>query len=97
MTDEEWLSKYEKLVKSGYCDDCNELNCLGGNAPYRLLEIIKKYQKALDKACNDWEEEVKDCNYLMIKNHICNQKCGLCNKEKRVKLLKEWCMKDEED
>lgn len=56
MTDEEWLAKYEKLIKSGYCDNCNELNCLGSNAPYRLLEIIKKYQKALDKSCEELEK-----------------------------------------
>lgn len=60
----------------------------------KIYYYIERLEKALDKACNDWEEEVKDCNYLMIKNHICNQKCGLCSKEKRIKLLKEWCMKN---
>lgn len=55
MTDEEFLIKYEELIKSGYCNDCNELNCLDSNASYRLLEIIKKYQKSLDKACEKLE------------------------------------------
>ena len=56
MTDEEFLIKHEELIKSGYCNDCNELNCLDSNASYRLLEIIKKYQKALDKACEELEK-----------------------------------------
>lgn len=74
MTDEEFLVKYEELIKNGYCDDCNELNCLDSNASYRLLEIIKKHQKALDKACEELEKCEKDfdkiycTSYAKIKN-----------------------------
>ena len=50
-TDEGFLIKYEEFINSGYFDDCNELNCLDSNASYRLLESVKKYQKALDKVC----------------------------------------------
>lgn len=61
-----------------------------------LDDYIDQLEDALDKACNDWEEETKDCYYLMIKNNLCDSHCGLCNKEKRIKLRKEWCMRDEE-
>ena len=95
MTDEEFLVKYEELIKNGYCDDCNELNCLDSNASYRLLEIIKKHQKALDKVCRIFDVEVHNCDYLVRENNICNQKCGLLHQEERVKLLKEWCMSND--
>lgn len=60
-----------------------------------IFDYIERLEKALDKACNDWEEELRDCGYFMMKNNICDCKCGLCSEEKRIKLLKEWCMKDE--
>lgn len=62
-----------------------------------IFDYIERLEKALDKACNDWEEELRDCGYFMMKNNICNQKCVLCRKNKRIKLLKEWCMKNETD
>lgn len=94
-TDEELLIKYEEFINSGYCDDCNELNCLDSNASYRLLEIVKKYQKALDKVCRIYDEEIHNCDFLLIRNGLCDSKCTLCDQEKRVKLLKEWCMRDD--
>ena len=93
-TDEGFLIKYEEFINSGYFDDCNELNCLDSNASYRLLESVKKYQKALDKVCRIYDEEKHGCSFFMIKNNICNKKCGHCDQEKRIKLVKEWCMKN---
>lgn len=94
-TDEELLIKYEEFINSGYCDDCNELNCLDSNASYRLLEIVKKYQKALDKVCRIYDEEIHNCDFLLIRNGLCDSKCTLCDQEKRVELMKEWVMKDD--
>lgn len=82
MTDEEILIKYEELIKSGYCNDCNELNCLDSNASYRLLEIIKKYQKSLDKACEELHSNSAWCHYGKM-----SKKCGLSKEE-----WKEWLM-----
>lgn len=60
-----------------------------------IFDYIERLEKALNKACTVFEEETKDCNVYMIKNKICDCKCELCSEEKRIKLLKEWCMKDE--
>jgi hypothetical protein len=70
-----------------------------------LLKIVRKGQenriiqlnKALDKVCRIYDEEVRDCNFFMIKNDICNKKCRHCDQEERVKLMKEWVMKNETD
>lgn len=94
-TSDEFLIKYEEFIKNGYCDDCNELNCLDSNASYRLLEIIKKYQKALDKTCRIFDEEVHNCDFLLIRNNLCDSKCVNCDQEKRVELMKEWCMSND--
>lgn len=65
---EEILNKYIELIDKGYCEDCNELNCLG-NFPHKeiakniklILEENKKYKEVIDKIkyiCdkvpNDW-------------------------------------------
>jgi len=76
-----------------YCNKLEKENKLLRSIHKNQMKIIQgerkeneQLEKALNKACSDWEEEVKDCSYLMIKNYICNQKCGLCSKEKRIKL-----------
>lgn len=62
-----------------------------------IFDYIERLEKALDKVCRIYDEEVHDCNFFMIKNDICNKKCGHCDQEKRVKLMKEWVMKNETD
>ena len=84
MTDEELLIKYEEFINSGYCDDCNELNCLDSNASYRLLEIVKKYQKALDKACEELHSNQAWCHYGYM-----SKKCGLSKEEWKEELMKD--------
>lgn len=56
---------------------------------------IEKLEKALDKVCRIYDEEVRGCNFFVIKNNICNKKCGHCDQEERVKLMKEWVMKND--
>ena len=54
---EEILNKYIELIDKGYCEDCNELNCLG-NFPHKeiakniklILEENKKYKEIINKA-----------------------------------------------
>ena len=56
---------------------------------------IERLEKALDKMCRIFDEEIHNCDFLLIRNGLCDSKCTLCDQEKRVKLLKEWCMRDD--
>lgn len=42
----EILNKYIELIDKGYCDDCNELNCLG-NFPHK--DIAKNIKVILEE------------------------------------------------
>ena len=42
----EILNKYIELIDKGYCDDCNELNCLG-NFPHK--DIAKNIKAILEE------------------------------------------------
>lgn len=64
---EEILNKYIELIDKGYCEDCNELNCLG-NFPHKeiakniklILEENQKYKEVINKAIKwvqDYMEE----------------------------------------
>ena len=53
MNDIEILEKYIDLIKKGYCDDCNELNCID-NYPHRQIaqaieNILKERQADKEK------------------------------------------------
>ena len=60
---EEILNKYIELIDKDYCDDCNELNCLG-NSPCKeiakniklILEENRKYKEVINKAINYIDE-----------------------------------------
>ena len=56
---------------------------------------IERLEKALDKMCRIFDEEIHNCDFLLIRNGLCDSKCTLCDQEKRVELMKEWVMKDE--
>lgn len=56
---------------------------------------IERLEKALDKVCRIFDEEIHNCDFLLIRNSLCDSKCTLCDQEKRVELMKEWVMKDE--
>ena len=70
MSEEEILNKYIELIDKGYCEDCNELNCLG-NFPHKeiakniklILEENKKYKEVInkiDKVLKEVEIDVKN-------------------------------------
>ena len=54
----EILNKYIELINKGYCEDCNELNCIG-NFPQkdiaRAVEFILKENQELKKKINTYE------------------------------------------
>lgn len=65
----EILNKYIELIDKGYCEDCNELNCLG-NFPHKeiakniklILEENKKYKEVIEelsKAIHEIDESRK--------------------------------------
>lgn len=51
---------------------------------------IERLEKALDKMCRIFDEEIHNCDFLLIRNGLCDSKCTLCDQEKRVELMKEW-------
>lgn len=51
---------------------------------------IERLKKALDKMCRIFDEEIHNCDFLLIRNGLCDSKCTLCDQEKRVELMKEW-------
>ena len=55
---------------------------------------IERLEKALDKMCRIYDEEIHNCDFLLIRNGLCDSKCTLCDQEKRVELTKEWVMKN---
>lgn len=64
---------------------------------FTLQELVNKccqLEKALDKMCRIFDEEIHNCDFLLIRNCLCDSKCTLCDQEKRVELMKEWVMKD---
>lgn len=62
-----------------------------------IVNYVECLEKALDKMCRIFDEEIHNCDFLLIRNGLCDSKCTLCDQEKRVELMKEWVMKDEED
>lgn len=63
MNDDEFIKEYEKLLQKGYCD-CNEMNCIDNNAPYRILNIAQKTiakNHELDSNNRLLVQELKDC------------------------------------
>lgn len=55
---------------------------------------IERLEKALDKMCRIFDEEIHNCDFLLIRNCLCDSKCTLCDQEKRVELMKEWVIKN---
>lgn len=55
---------------------------------------IERLEKALDKMCRIFDEEIHNCDFLLIRNGLCDSKCTLCDQEKRVELMKEWVIKN---
>lgn len=54
----EILNKYVELINKGYCDDCNELNCIG-NFPHK--EIAKNIKIILEE---NQELKKMQCTFL---------------------------------
>lgn len=74
---------------------CDELETYFTQCEQDSNEHIQRLENALDKACEEWEKEVVHCDFLLLNNKICDEKCGTCNLEKRKNYRKEWSMKDE--
>lgn len=59
----------------------------------KLIDEYRHLEKTLDKACRIYDEDVHNCDFLLI-NNLCDTKCGYCDQEKRVELMKEWITKN---
>ena len=59
------LNKYIELINKGYCEDCNELNCIG-NFPHK--EIAKNIKDILEEN-QELKQNIK--NLVHIINHNC--------------------------
>ena len=57
----EILNKYIELIDKGYCDDCNELNCLG-NFPHK--DIAKNIKVILEENQELKNQQKEFINYL---------------------------------
>ena len=65
----EILNKYIELIDKGYCDDCNELNCLG-NFPHK--EIAKNIKDILEENQELKNQQKEFIEYLEDKLNMCN-------------------------
>ena len=84
------VDEYETIPKSTFCYCVEEIGVL-----QILIDKYRHLEKALDKACRIFDEEIHDCDFLLIRNSLCDSKCTLCDQEKRVELIKEWLMKND--
>lgn len=71
MNDIEILEKYIDLINKGYCDDCNELNCID-NFPHKKIaqaieNLIEKQKAELDK-----KDRIIDAMEKIL-NNICQK------------------------
>lgn len=58
----EILNKYIELIDKGYCDDCNELNCLG-NFPHK---DIAKNIKAILEENQELKKQLEEQDYTSV-------------------------------
>ena len=58
----EILNKYIELIDKGYCDDCNELNCLG-NFPHK---DIAKNIKAILEENQELKKQLEGQDYTSV-------------------------------
>ena len=78
----EILNKYIELIDKGYCDDCNELNCLG-NFPHK---DIAKNIKAILEENQELKNQQKEFIEWLEQNIENETHCYLsANKNNRVR------------
>ena len=69
----EILNKYIELIDKGYCDDCNELNCLG-NFPHKdiakNIKVILEENQELKNQQKEFIEYLED--KLCVINNLLN-------------------------
>ena len=65
----EILNKYIELIDKGYCDDCNELNCIG-NFPHK--EIAKNIKVILEENQELKNQQKEFIEYLEDKLCVIN-------------------------
>ena len=68
------LDKYIELIEKGYCDDCNELNCIGNYPQEKIVQEIKQLQQENQQLKKQKDDVVELCN-KSIKN--INEKLNL--------------------
>lgn len=73
------VDEYEAIPKSTFCH-CAE----GTEVLQELINYVECLEKALDKMCRIFDEEIHDCDFLLIRNSLCDSKCTLCNQEKEL-------------
>lgn len=67
----EILNKYIELIDKGYCDDCNELNCLG-NFPHK--DIVKNIKAILEEN-QELKKQLENNAKINIADHKYASKC----------------------
>ena len=64
------LNKYIELIDKGYCDDCNELNCLG-NFPHKdIAKNIKDILEENQELKNQQKEYIEQLEKLAYQNMV---------------------------
>lgn len=58
----EILNKYIELINKGYCEDCNELNCIG-NFPHK--EIAKNIKVILEEN-QELKKQLENTDYTSV-------------------------------
>lgn len=62
MSNEEILDKYIELINKGYCDDCNNLNCIDNFPHKKIAKAIEELQKE--------NQQLKEKNKLEFNDFI---------------------------
>lgn len=80
----EILNKYIELIDKGYCDDCNELNCIG-NFPHK--EIAKNIKVILEENQELKNQQKEFIEYLENEKNRLAKECSYTYEGSLGKLL----------
>lgn len=84
MSNEEVLNKYVELMNEGYCEDCNNLNCIDNFPHKKIANAIEQLQQENQKL-KQWDKNKDTRN---SRQRVANAELIKENKE-----LKEYCCK----
>lgn len=99
MTNKEILDKYIELINKGYCDDCNNLNCID-NFPHKKIakaieelqkenKLLKELKAKIIDGDDDIELEYDLGDYLCSIDCCLGQNHEICELKKKIKKLKQ--------